>query len=110
MRITAKKLLRHPWMQSARKALTPSSNETQAKINAPTPSKPLVPRQTSGSNSSSRRVPTPIPATEKDQVKSVASSAVATGAGGDTLRATKPVTVYCEAVQRVQQWNQALNG
>jgi hypothetical protein len=27
-----------------------------------------------------------------------------------TVRSKKPMTVYDEAVQRVQQWNEALNG
>lgn len=30
--------------------------------------------------------------------------------GAETMKVKKPITVYDEAVQRVQEWNEALNG
>ncbi|ORY31435.1 hypothetical protein BCR39DRAFT_571401 [Naematelia encephala] len=73
LRVSAKKLLRHPWMLSARKHLTTASLTSAA----PT-SRPVSP----------------------------AKLGLRTG---PNEKVDKPVTVYDEAVQRVQQWNQALN-
>lgn len=94
LRITAKKLLRHPWMASARKNLEKTTS---------TPSiepQPKLPRSSS-SRPGSLRAGTPV-----NGSKLVPKN----NAGGDTLKAKKPITVYDEAVQRVQEWNEALNG
>ncbi|OCF73077.1 STE/STE11/CDC15 protein kinase [Kwoniella mangroviensis CBS 8886] len=66
LRVSAKKLLRHPWMMSVKKSAEP-------------PVPPVLPKSTPSSRPQS-------------------------------LRAKKPMTVYDEAVQRVQEWNEALNG
>nr|WVH01951.1 cytokinesis protein [Naematelia aurantialba] len=79
LRVSAKKLLRHPWMMSARKHLAVGP----APIALPT-SQPVSPVKTKSG-----------------------STRNATSNGG--ARVDKPVTVYDEAVQRVQQWNEALN-
>ncbi|WWD18350.1 hypothetical protein CI109_102800 [Kwoniella shandongensis] len=87
LRVTAKKLLRHPWMLSVRKATEP-------------PSAPPQPKPTPDSRSQSVRIPS-----GGKEDNSLGGQKVGSG----TVRAKKPMTVYDEAVQRVQQWNEALN-
>lgn len=84
LRISAKKLLKHPWMLSARRNLEP----------APAPIRP-DPYQDSKSGLLSNGIST--------------HAKLSSGAGG-TIRPKKVTTVYDEAVLRVQEWNEALNG
>ncbi|KAK4686255.1 hypothetical protein P7C73_g3874, partial [Tremellales sp. Uapishka_1] len=94
LRISAKKLLRHPWMASARKALETTS--------------PTVPKSTGTieriPKSASSRV-----ATNTSAIGKPAERGKPSAAGNATVRAKKPMTVFDEAVQRVQEWNEALN-
>jgi serine/threonine protein kinase len=88
LRVTAKKLLRHPWMVSTRKSLEPA----QA-------SPPPVARTPSGN----RVIPSPSRSSRDDRLAAI-------GSGKETIKAKKPITVYDEAVLRVQEWNEALAG
>ncbi|WVF69329.1 hypothetical protein IAT40_004105 [Kwoniella sp. CBS 6097] len=116
LRVSAKKLLRHPWMLSVKKSVEPPTIPPQVR-----------PQSRSQSRASSIR----SAADEKtidtrnrsmDRDRSSQSAGIGGGSGnrsretvgsvggdGGTVRAKKPMTVYDEAVQRVQEWNEALN-
>ncbi|ORX40201.1 hypothetical protein BD324DRAFT_644621 [Kockovaella imperatae] len=97
LRITAKKLLRHPWMQSARRNLEVVSTaplQTQS-----IPASPARSPKQSGIRAFS----------QADSLRRSSNSTKREAAGGETIRPKKPMTVYDEAVQRVQEWNEALN-
>ncbi|ODN74331.1 hypothetical protein L202_06748 [Cryptococcus amylolentus CBS 6039] len=96
LRVSAKKLLRHPWMLSVKISAesSPSSplslkNESELKEKA----KPSEEETEKNSKDEGLKVP------ERDE-----------NSGSGTVRAKKPMTVYDQAVQRVQEWNEALNG
>ena len=89
LRVTAKKLLRHPWMMSARKHL---------ELAAPPPAQP---RSTSPLRSASRQ-------TESSSMNGMRRPASRSDV--EQVKHKKTPTVYDEAVQRVQEWNEALNG
>nr|ODO01011.1 STE/STE11/CDC15 protein kinase [Cryptococcus depauperatus CBS 7855] len=82
LRVSAKKLLRHPWMLSVKKATSESLLPTQYK-------------PVGGNESISSQGRKTLSKREKVR--------------GGSIRSKKPMTVYDEAVQRVQQWNEALN-
>ncbi|KAK8858460.1 hypothetical protein IAR55_002687 [Kwoniella newhampshirensis] len=90
LRITAKKLLRHPWMLSVRRATEP-------------PSIPAQPKSTTDGTSQSRNGGARINSGGKEEQSSAQPSGIGTVGG------KKFMTVYDEAVHRVQQWNEALN-
>ena len=94
LRISAKKLLRHPWMMSARRNVEPTPNPDQ------TLSRTVSPNKTQGKVGSLR-------ATVHSNGIKLMPRVVS---GGETMKAKKPITVYDEAVQRVQEWNEAING
>ncbi|WWD04732.1 hypothetical protein V865_002803 [Kwoniella europaea PYCC6329] len=105
LRVSAKKLLRHPWMMSVKKSAEP-------------PIAPVPPRSTPSSRPQSRASSVRVSSGGKDTVRSSErkstnvgqnSANVSSGSGSGTVRAKKPMTVYDEAVQRVQEWNEALN-
>nr|XP_019045791.1 STE/STE11/CDC15 protein kinase [Kwoniella bestiolae CBS 10118]OCF24721.1 STE/STE11/CDC15 protein kinase [Kwoniella bestiolae CBS 10118] len=108
LRVSAKKLLRHPWMMSVKKSTEP-------------PVQPVPPR-TPSSRPQSRAGSVRVSSGGRDTVRSNerkpttgqnianTSSGSGSGSGSGTVRAKKPMTVYDEAVQRVQEWNEALNG
>jgi hypothetical protein len=67
--------------------------------------------------------PTAAPKASEPRSRATASNRVGSGGSSSsraerknavndtgTVRSKKPMTVYDEAVQRVQQWNEALNG
>lgn len=100
LRITATKLLRHPWMLSAKKHLEPAPTAQPRSREA------SLSKATGGPSAlrpSSLRAVTPANGATKLVVR--------TPSGGETVKARKPGKVYHdEAVQRVQEWNQKLNG
>jgi serine/threonine protein kinase len=102
LRISAKKLLRHPWMQSVRKdkatqqSAATSSQSDQPNLRPSTPGRAVSSRPSSVRSSDSSLERKIVPPHH--------------GAGEITVRPTKPTTVYDEAVQQVQKWNEALNG
>ena len=134
LRVSAKKLLRHPWMLSTRKNTEPSPPTTQphtrqntAPSAAPSKSLDVPPKSVPLVDDASQRtvqlsLPTKTPSSVS--AKAVGRSASAeekvkagldvphAGSGADmmTVRPKKPMTVYDEAVLKVQEWNEALNG
>ncbi|KAL1412966.1 Protein kinase of the Mitotic Exit Network [Vanrija albida] len=101
LRISAKKLLRHAWMQQARKHLSSAASPG------------TLPR--SKASSSSRSAPPATNGARKDghsrtgsttQPQPTVSGVPKEPASVDKSR--KPLTVYDEQVQRVQEWNEAL--
>ncbi|WWC88803.1 uncharacterized protein L201_003716 [Kwoniella dendrophila CBS 6074] len=106
LRVSAKKLLRHPWMMSVKKSDEPPSIPVQPK--PPTPSRP---QSRAGSVRVSSGGRDTVRLNERKSTSSNQNSMTSTGSGasGGTVRAKKPMTVYDEAVQRVQEWNEALN-
>ncbi|KAL7423239.1 Protein kinase of the Mitotic Exit Network [Cryptotrichosporon argae] len=90
LRVSAKKLLRHPWMQSARKTLDSAATHAA--------SRPKADTSTRSRPGTIRALP---PASE--------GAEEAYKDAGATVKGKKPMTVYDEAVQRVQEWNEALN-
>ncbi|GFZ45328.1 non-specific serine/threonine protein kinase [Saitozyma sp. JCM 24511] len=102
LRVSAKKLARHPWMLSARRTLATS----------PPPSRPesRVPSATEPKPKGSVRVPSNESRTRDGRLEGGDTRGAAlTAAETGTVRPKKPLTVYDEAVQRVQEWNEALN-
>ncbi|OCF43911.1 STE/STE11/CDC15 protein kinase [Kwoniella heveanensis CBS 569] len=123
LRVSAKKLLRHPWMLSVKKSVEPPSLPPQ-----------IRPQSRSQSRASSIRIAgndkeggQNLSAGQSDRSTQSNGAGNTTGSGhgnasknketigksgttdGGTVRAKKPMTVYDEAVQRVQEWNEALN-
>lgn len=97
LRVTAKKLLKHPWMLSVRQA----SSSTAPPAISPTTSITQPPTTGAMRSQSSTRKPSIKP--PKDD-RTVAHS------GTVKKPELKPTTVYDEAVMRVREWNEALNG
>lgn len=95
LRVTAKKLLRHPWMQTARKNLSDSASEsgTLPRTKASTANASDTSSAASGVRS---RPPLHDPTSPRKD--------------GTTVKSKRPVTQYAEVIQRVQEWNEALNG
>lgn len=87
LRVSAKNLLRHPWMQSAKRNL---ENDT---VDVGTLKKGPAAREKVTSNG--HKAPDVPPAAGKD---------------GHTVKSKKPITEYSAAIQKVQEWNEALNG
>ncbi|ODN75633.1 STE/STE11/CDC15 protein kinase [Cryptococcus wingfieldii CBS 7118] len=95
LRVSAKKLLRHPWMLSVKKSAESSPSSPLSLKNEPELKEKAKPNEEeTGKNS-------------KDDVLKVPEREKNSGSG--TVRAKKPMTVYDQAVQRVQEWNEALN-
>ena len=99
MRVSAKKLLRHPWMASVRRSSPGASLAPVIDI----------PSSSSEAGPSNGHLSKPINRST-DGTSLMAEVGREERRGGDTLKAKKPSTVYDEAVQRVQEWNEALNG
>lgn len=104
LRISAKKLLRHPWMLSIKKSssnhspITPSlanTNPDQNDIDSKANSTGTIPKA-QGDGDKSRFE------SESEDEKQLRQ--------GTIKPRKKKMTVYDEAVQRVQEWNQALKG
>lgn len=104
LRISAKKLLRHPWMLSIKKSssnhspITPSLANTDPDQNNidPTASSTGKTPQAQGDGDKSRFE------SESENEKHLRQ--------GTIKPRKKKMTVYDEAVQRVQEWNEALKG
>ena len=93
--MTAKKLLRHPWMLSVRKNL-----EGNGPVNA-VPARAASPTKTTSRQGTVRAAP---------PAKAAIAPRSGSKSGMDIVPEKKALTVYDEAVQRVQEWNEALNG
>ncbi|WWC70634.1 uncharacterized protein I206_104585 [Kwoniella pini CBS 10737] len=106
LRVSAKKLLRHPWMMSVKKSNEAPSLPAQIKSGATG-----RPQSRAGSVRVSSGGKDTVRSNEKKSSSSVGQTSIgsAGSGGGGTVRAKKPITVYDEAVQRVQEWNEALN-
>ncbi|WVQ96827.1 hypothetical protein IAU59_003934 [Kwoniella sp. CBS 9459] len=121
LRVSAKKLLRHPWMLSVKKSVEPPAIPPQVRSLSRSQSRASSIRLASGGSkdgSQNRSLEKERPAQaghgkatgdvggSGSTVREMEGSA---GTEGGTVRAKKPMTVYDEAVQRVQEWNEALN-
>jgi hypothetical protein len=128
--VSAKKLLRHPWMQSARRTIEtspptslphtrehsgakspgvkdePGTTRVKIEVEDQTPNDIQADRP-AASSAEKRESGQAARAVEK---ASLSVPAAAAGADMGTVRPKKPMTVYDEAVLKVQEWNEALNG
>ncbi|WWC62426.1 uncharacterized protein I303_105022 [Kwoniella dejecticola CBS 10117] len=106
LRVSAKKLLRHPWMMSVKKSSQPPSAPVQ-----PRPTPTSRPQSRAGSVRVSSGGRDTVRSNEKKSSSGVGQTSISSAGsgGGGTVRAKKSMTVYDEAVQRVQEWNEALN-
>lgn len=92
LRVSAKKLLRHPWMQTARKNMSDGASEPGT-----------LPRARASSSRSGDRTPS-------GSVRTRPKLADMSSPRKDSTVRSKQPTEYSVAVQRVQEWNEALNG
>lgn len=104
IRVSAKKLLKHPWILATRNENDDSEGTPSPPLPMTTPHEPT--RTPSGKTVTLAPPPAHYPS-DRDPAKIPASNS----GGSDTVRAKKkPSTVYDEAVSRVREWNEALNG
>ncbi|TYJ51976.1 hypothetical protein B9479_007421 [Cryptococcus floricola] len=96
LRVSAKKLLRHPWMLSVKRSAESSPSSPLSLKNEPELKEKVKPSEEE-TEKNSKDEGLKVPEREKNS-------------GSGTVRAKKPMTVYDQAVQRVQEWNEALNG
>ncbi|WVQ72942.1 hypothetical protein IAR50_002504 [Cryptococcus sp. DSM 104548] len=96
LRVSAKKLLRHPWMLSVKKSAESSPSSPLSLKNEPELKEKANPNEKEEKENNSKAEGLKVPERKKNS-------------GTETVRAKKPMTVYDQAVQRVQEWNEALN-
>ncbi|WVR06241.1 hypothetical protein IAU60_003271 [Kwoniella sp. DSM 27419] len=113
LRVSAKKLLRHPWMLSVRKAADTSiaiqPSTTYRRPSSRSSSVRVISRGSDLNHSSEEKH---APSSASSPSLSANANTAGDGAhvgGSGTVRPKRPMTVYDEAVQRVQEWNEALN-
>jgi serine/threonine protein kinase len=102
IRVSAKKLLKHPWILATR-------NEPEESERTPSPPIIIAPPEPTG-KTATLALP---PSQSQPQIDNRSPSKFpdSNSGGSDTVRAKKkPSTVYDEAVSRVREWNEALNG
>ncbi|WRT67650.1 uncharacterized protein IL334_004622 [Kwoniella shivajii] len=115
LRVSAKKLLRHPWMMSVKRSTEsvnpPSQPRSVTTGNGNASCNGSRPHSRAGSQRISSGGKDTVRSKEEKNRDNAGSSNVSSSGsgGGGTVRAKKPMTVYDEAVQRVQEWNEALN-
>jgi len=99
IRVSAKKLLKHPWILATRNE--PEESER-------TPSPPIIAPPEPSGKAATLALPHSQPQVDN---RSPSKFPASNSGGSDTVRAKKkPSTVYDEAVSRVREWNEALNG
>jgi serine/threonine protein kinase len=102
IRVSAKKLLKHPWILATR-------NEPEESERTPSPPITIAPPDSSG-KAANLALPHSQSQSQIDN-RSPSKFPASNSGGSDTVRAKKkPSTVYDEAVSRVREWNEALNG
>ncbi|KAE8540292.1 hypothetical protein D1P53_003236 [Cryptococcus gattii VGV] len=104
LRISAKKLLRHPWMLSIKKSSSNHSPITPSLANTNPDQNNIDPKA-----SSTGTIPKAQGDGDKSRFESESEDEKQLRQGTIKPR-KKKMTVYDEAVQRVQEWNEALKG
>lgn len=104
LRISAKKLLRHPWMLSIKKSSSNQSPVTPSLAN-------INPDQNNIDSKASSTGTIPKAQGDGDRSRFESESEDEKQLRQGTIKPCKEkMTVYDEAVQRVQEWNEALQG